>query len=136
VSPTWVVALTVALFFFVFVILFTLAVRYGTAYVGRILGARINTLHRDAEFILDTEMIPTTWLEPPPANSARRPAWERRQKQRALKKLKQLHAYMRNTPSISDIESREYILAEFGRIRKKWVETDLDQISALPTNQT
>ncbi len=130
------VALTVALFFFIFVTLFTLAVRYGTAYVGRILGERINALHRNAESILDSDRIPATWLEPIPSDPAKRPAWERRQKRRALKKLKKLQSYMQNTPSISDIESREYVLAELSRIREKWVESDLVQIAALHANQT
>lgn len=118
------VALAVALYFLIFVILFTLAARYGTAYVGRILGEKINALHQDAEYILDTEQIPPTWLEPAPTNPAKHPAWKRRQKRRALKKLKKLQSYMQNTPSIADIESREYVLAEFSRIREQWREDD------------
>lgn len=120
------VALTVALFFFLFVILFTLAVRYGTAYVGRILGEKINTLHHDAEYILDTECIPPTWLELPPPEPAKHPAWEKRQKRRALQKLKKLQAYMQNTPSIADIESREVVLAELAQIHAKWQEREIN----------
>ena len=123
-------ALTVALFFFLFVIFFTLAVRYGTAYIGRVLGYRINALHRDCESILDTRLIPTAWLEPPPSDPAHYPAWERRQKRRAPKKLQELYTYMQNTLSISDIESREDVLEELRRIREKWQESDLVEISA------
>lgn len=129
------VALTVALFFFLFVILFTLAVRYGSTYIGRVLGERINALHHDAESILDTALIPTTWLEPLPKDPARYPAWERRQKRRVLKKLQKLQSYMQNTPSISDIESREVVLEELSRIREQWLERDLVEISALYINQ-
>lgn len=129
---TLAVALTVALFFFLFVILFTLAVRYGTAYVGRVLGEKIHALHQDAEYILETERIPPAWLEPAPSEPAKRSAWERRQKRRALKKLKKLQSYMQNTPSIADIESREVVLTEFSRIRTQWQDGELSVISAAP----
>lgn len=129
-------ALAVALYFFIFVILFTLAARYGTEYVGRILGEKINALHQDAETILNTEQIPVTWLEPAPPDPAKHPAWARRQKRRALKKLKKLQSYMQNTPSISDVESREYVLAELSRIREQWISSDLAQIAAPHASQT
>lgn len=125
------VALVVALYFFIFVILFTLAVRYGTAYVGRRLGEKINALHHDAEYILDTGRIPPAWLTPPPADPAKRPAWERRQKRRALKKLKHLKSYMQNTPSIADVESREVVLFELDSIQQQWMQSDFEQISKI-----
>ena len=122
------VALVVALYFFIFVILFTLAVRYGTAYVGCVMGEKINASHHDAEYILETERIPATWLEPPPVDPTKRLAWEQRQKRRALKKLKHLQAYMQNTPSIADVESREIVLGDLAAIRAQWQERALDEI--------
>lgn len=116
--------------FLAFVAFFTLAAVQGTRRAGRIMGTRVHALHQAAESILDTERIPALWLAAPPAAPARRPPWQRRQRRRALRKLGRLRAYMRSTPSIADIETREYILAELERIGEQWRTRDWPQIMA------
>lgn len=114
--------------FLAFVAFFTLAAVQGTRRAGRIMGTRVNALHQAAESILDTERIPALWLAAPPVAPARRPPWQRRQRRRALRKLGRLRAYMRSTPSIADVETREYILAELERIGEQWRTRDWSQI--------
>lgn len=116
--------------FLAFVVLFTLAAVQGTRLAGRIMGERINALHQAADIILQTECIPAAWLEALPRD--RREQWQRRQKRRALRRLGKLRTYMQDTPSISDVASREYILAELDRIRARWQASDPDLIIVMP----
>ncbi len=100
--------------FLIFIVVFTLAAVHGTRLAGRVMGARVNALHQEIETILETERIPEAWLDPHPAN-------DRRQLRRALRRLRKTRAYIERTPSISDVESREYILSELDRIRDQWL---------------
>ena len=99
--------------FLIFIVVFTLAAVHGTRLAGRVMGARVNALHQEIETILETERIPEAWLDPRPAN-------DQRQLRRALRRLRKTRAYIERTPSISDVESREYILSELDRIRDQW----------------
>lgn len=110
--------------FLAFVAFFTLAAVQGTRRAGRIMGTRVHALHQAAESILATERIPSLWLAAPPAAPPRRRQWQRRQRRRALRKLGRLRAYMRSTPSIADVETREYVLAELERIGEQWRTRD------------
>ena len=103
--------------FLIFIVVFTLAAVHGTRLAGRVMGARVNALHQEIETILETERIPETWLDPRPANDCRA---AQRQLRRALRRLRKTRAYIERTPSISDVESREYILSELDRIRDQW----------------
>ena len=103
--------------FLIFIIVFTLAAVHGTRLAGRVMGARVNALHQEIETILETERIPEAWLDPRPVDDRR---WARRQQRRALRRLRKVRAYIERTPSISDVESREYILSELDRIRDLW----------------
>jgi hypothetical protein len=119
----------VALFvlgFLIFIVVFTLAAVHGTRLAGRVMGARVNALHQAIETILETERIPEAWLDPRHANDRRA---EQRQLRRALRRLHKVRAYIERTPSISDIESREYILSELDRIGDLWRAGE----SGLPT---
>ena len=104
--------------FLIFIVVFTLAAVHGTRLAGRVMGARVNALHQEIETILETERIPEAWLDPRPAN-------DRRQLRRALRRLRKTRAYIERTPSISDVESREYILSELDRIRDQWLAGEL-----------
>ena len=104
--------------FLIFIVVFTLAAVHGTRLAGRVMGARVNALHQEIETILETERIPEAWLDPRPAN-------DRRQLRRALRRLHKTRAYIERTPSISDVESREYILSELDRIRDQWLAGEL-----------
>ena len=106
-----------ALGFLIFIIVFTLAAVHGTRLAGRVMGTRVNALHQEIETILETERIPEAWLDPRPDDD---PRWAPRQQRRALRRLRKTRAYIERTPSISDIESREYILSELDRIRDQW----------------
>ncbi len=99
--------------FLIFIVVFTLAAVHGTRLAGRVMGTRVNALHQEIETILETERIPEAWLDPRPAN-------DQRQLRRALRRLRKTRAYIERTPSISDVESREYILSELDRIRDQW----------------
>jgi len=114
----------VAVGFLVFVVLFTLAAVQGTRTAGRVMGERINALHRAAEIILDTERIPAAWLEPAPTAPDRVRRWELRQKRRAVRRIRKLRTYMQRTPCISDVESREFLMTELDRIRDQWRASD------------
>ncbi len=104
--------------FLIFIVVFTLAAVHGTRLAGRVMGARVNALHQEIETILETERIPEAWLDPRPAN-------DQRQLRRALRRLRKTRAYIERTPSISDVESREYILSELDRIRDQWLAGEL-----------
>ena len=108
--------------FLIFIIVFTLAAVHGTRLAGRVMGARVNALHQAIETILETERIPNAWLDPRPDNDHR---WAPRQQRRALRRLRKVRAYIERTPSISDVESREYILSELDRIRDLWQAGEL-----------
>ncbi len=56
--------------FLAFIILFTLAVRYGAVFAGRIMGRKVYATHHAMETILDTEKIPPEWIEPLPREPA------------------------------------------------------------------
>lgn len=103
--------------FLLFIVVFTLAAVHGTRLAGRVMGERVNALHHTIETILETERIPEAWLDPRPANDRRA---AQRQLRRALRRLRKTRAYIERTPSISDVESREYILSELDRIRDQW----------------
>ena len=103
--------------FLIFIVVFTLAAVHGTRLAGRVMGARVNALHHAIETILETEQIPEAWLDPRPAADHR---WTQKQQRRALRRLRKVRAYIERTPSISDVESREYILSELDRIRDQW----------------
>ncbi len=103
--------------FLIFIVVFTLAAVHGTRLAGRVMGERVNALHHTIETILETEQIPEAWLDPGPANDRRA---AQRQLRRALRRLRKARAYIERTPSISDVESREYILSELDRIRDQW----------------
>lgn len=103
--------------FLIFIVVFTLAAVHGTRLAGRVMGKRVNALHHALETILETEQIPEAWLEPRRADDHRA---AQRQLRRALRRLRKIRAYIERTPSISDIESREYILLELDRIRDQW----------------
>ncbi len=120
------VAIVIVVSFLAFVVLFTLAAVHGTRVAGQVMGTRIKNLHEAAESILDTEQIPAQWLEAPPADSGHCAQWQQRQVRRAVRKLGRLQTYMERTPSISDVESREYILAELERIGTQWQRGDLN----------
>ncbi len=122
----------VAIGFLVFVALFTLAAVQGTRMAGRAMGERINAMHRAAEVILDTERIPAEWLEHAPAAPDRLRRWELRQKRRAIRRIRKLHTYMQRTPCISDVESREFLMAELDRIRGQWLTSAPDVIVPTP----
>ncbi len=104
--------------FLIFIVVFTLAAVHGTRLAGRIMGERVNALHHAIETILETERIPEAWLDPRPANDRQA---AQRQLRRALRRLRKTRAYIERTPSISDVESREYILSELDRIRDQWL---------------
>ncbi|MCY3659569.1 MAG: hypothetical protein OXG36_11195 [Caldilineaceae bacterium] len=108
--------------FLIFIVVFTLAAVHGTRLAGRIMGERVNALHHAIETILETERIPEAWLDPRPANDRRA---AQRQLRRALRRLRKTRAYIERTPSISDVESREYILSELDRIRDQWLAGEL-----------
>ena len=108
--------------FLLFIVVFTLAAVHGTRLAGRIMGERVNALHHAIETILETERIPEAWLEPRPADDRRS---MQRQQRRALRRLHQARKYIERTPSISDVESREYILSELDRIRDQWLAGEL-----------
>ena len=108
--------------FLLFIVVFTLAAVHGTRLAGRIMGERVNALHHAIETILETERIPESWLEPRPADDRRS---MQRQQRRALRRLHQTRKYIERTPSISDVESREYILLELDRIRDQWLAGEL-----------
>ena len=129
------VIIIIVISFFVFIILFTLAARYGTMYAGRILGTKINATHRALEYILDTDMIPREWIGAAPGEPSKVDAWKRRQKRKAIKRLKQLRSYVENTPSISDLESREYVLSELRRIEEKWIQGDIIELTEVRSNR-
>lgn len=103
--------------FLLFIVVFTLAAVHGTRLAGRVMGARVNALHHAIETILETEQIPEAWLDSHPTADHR---WTRKQQRRALRRLRKVRAYIERTPSISDVESREYILSELDRIRDQW----------------
>ncbi len=118
--------------FLAFIILFTLAVRYGAVFAGRIMGRKVYATHHAMETILDTEKIPPEWLEPPPREPAQAAQWQDRQKRRALEKLAELHKYAENTPAFEDAESRLYVLDELERIQNQWTERRFDEITVTP----
>lgn len=115
--------------FLVVIVLFTLAARYGTVYAGRILGARVYAIHHAVEHILEAESIPPEWIEPAPHDPSRQQRWEQRQKRRVLRKLRKLCSYLETTPSVSDVETREYVLGELRRIEQVWIRSDLAEIA-------
>ena len=104
--------------FLIFIIVFTLAAVHGTRLAGRVMGERVNALHHAIETILETERIPEAWLDPRRAGDHRS---VQRQRRRALRRLRQARKYIERTPSIADVESREYILSELDRIRDQWL---------------
>ena len=112
-----------------FIVLFTLALRYGAVFAGQIMGQRVHASHRAMEIILDSEKIPQEWLEPAPREPAQIPMWQQRQKRQAIKKLRELRSYAENTPAFSDPESREFVLAELARIQGQWAELDFADIT-------
>lgn len=116
--------LVLALCFLAFVVLFTLAALHGTRIAGRMMGKRVNALHQAAESILETGDIPAAWLEPAPSDAQRRTRWAQRQQRRAVRRLRKVRVYMERTPSISDVESREYIATELDRIRERWAGSE------------
>ena len=114
--------LIVILAFLVFISMFALAARFGTKFAGRILGDKINGLHRAAEHILDTGEVPPEWQDARPhkpggGESAETPTPITRANVRRLSKLIR---YMQRSPVFADIESREYVLAELERVRRTW----------------
>ena len=103
--------------FLIFIVVFTLAAVHGTRLAGRVMGARVNALHHAIETILETEQIPEAWLDSRRTGDRRS---AQRQQRRALRRLHQTRRYIERTPSISDVESREYILSELDRIGDQW----------------
>jgi len=126
--------LLVILAFLAFVILFTLAVRYGAVFAGRIMGRKVYATHHAMETILDTEKIPPEWLEPAPHEPAQAAQWQERQKRRALEKLQELRKYAENTPAFEDRESREFVLSELARIQDAWTAHTFDEICGTPSS--
>ena len=120
----------IALSFLVLIVLFTLAARYGTVVAGRILGQRVYDTHHAAEHILDTRTIPVEWLQPEPPGADGDAAWQQRQRGRAIRRLRKLRSYMQHTPSIQDVETREYVLAELARVEGEWRQRDYAEIVA------
>ena len=112
--------------FLIFIVVFTLAAVHGTRLAGRVMGERVNALHHTIETILETERIPEAWLDPHPANDRRA---AQRQLRRALRRLRKTRAYIERTPSISDVESREYILSELDRIRDQWQSGEAESLT-------
>lgn len=121
-------ALLAVVAFLGFIVLLTLAVRYGAVFAGRIMGRQTSATHHAMEFILDTEKIPQEWLEPAPREPAQAAQWQQRQKRRAIEKLKELRTYAENTPAFEDRESREYVLGELARIQEQWSQRDFTDI--------
>ncbi len=124
--------------FLAFIFLFTIAVRYGTLLAGRIVGQKVSATHHMLEAILDTEKIPPEWLDPAPREPAQVAAWQARQRDRAIEKLKTLHKYAENSPAFEDRESREYVLLELERIQEQWATRPFAEIagtSASPPSQ-
>ncbi len=117
-----------------FIILLTLAMRYGAVFAGRLMGQKVYATHRAMETILDTEKIPPEWLEPAPRDPAQVARWQERQKHQALKKLKDLREYAENTPAFEDSETREQVLRELERIHGQWTVSRFDEITAASGN--
>jgi hypothetical protein len=115
-----------------FIVLFTLAVRYGTMAAGSMMGSKIHASHHAMEHILDTEKIPPEWLEPAPREPAQLVKWQQRQKRRSRQKLNQLITYAENTPAFADAGSRIYVLDELARIQNEWAERDFAEITDTP----
>lgn len=120
---------TVVVSFFVLVTLLTLAIYYGTQYAGRVMGNRVNAMHRAAEYILDTAKVPQEWMTPLPDDRTREEKYKGQQKQKAIKKLRKLLSYFETTPCFSDAESREYVLGELRRIEQAWIQADWDEMA-------
>jgi hypothetical protein len=124
--------LLVILVFLGFIVLLTLAIRYGVMVAGKMMGRQVNASHRAMEHILNTEKIPPEWLEPAPADPAQAVQWQQRQRHNALERLRKLQSYAETTPAFEDAESRMYVLDELTRIREQWANLDFTQIADAP----
>ncbi|MCP4399916.1 MAG: hypothetical protein GY801_21745 [bacterium] len=97
--------------FLVLIIIFSLLTVYGIRYIGSIVGRRVNEIHRQAEYILDYERVPTHWIREYHGDTAKQPdkqaRWRKREKSRYLRKLKKLSQYFTNTPVFDDMSSRQ-----------------------------
>ena len=122
-------ALFIIVAFLGFIVLFTLAVRYGAVFAGNLMGRRVYAMHRAMEYILDTEKIPQEWLEPAPQEPTQIAEWQQRQRQNALARLGKLQTYAENTPAFEDAESRLYVLDELARIREQWASFDFAELT-------
>ncbi len=114
--------------FLILVVLFTFAAWYGTKRAGEVLGRKVNAAHHAAEYILDTAKVPPEWVEVEYQPHIPNPKWERRQKRKAIRKLKKLRSYLERTPCFTDVGSRELVLAELQRVERLWLQGDLAEI--------
>jgi hypothetical protein len=114
--------------FIIFIVLFALAARYGAKYSGRILGAKIDEIHRAAEHILETEKAPPSWLRERDPSSLISERSLHIEKRNSLRRLKKMVKYMQRTPTFTDVESREFVISELQRIRELWEVREISEL--------
>ena len=127
-------SIIILLEFLALIIVLSLIMFYGVRYIGRLVGSRVNDIHKEAEYILNCERVPASWVREPPGNAAQQSTKQirrrKKEKRRYLRRLKKLQRYFSNAPVFEDITSRQQALFELERIEEYWQQADWDEITS------
>ncbi len=92
----------------------------------RLIELFIGSKHADADEILQTRRIPTSWCIKTPKKGA--PSRRRITKRKALRRLWRVIKYFKRTPLVDTEETRARIIRDLGNVYRAWSEADLSSI--------
>ena len=123
--------LTFFLFFLLFIVLFTLAIRTGLAFMGRLAGRHVRRQHEAAEYIINTGKVPDEWF----GKMGTGGGWQRAgttaaTHARVLQRLAKLILYFERSSLVDGEPARQLLLDELQRVRRFWQESQREQMHA------
>ena len=103
-----------AVAFLIFVVLLTVLVRIGAAWIGRAAGRATRRRFEQAEHIIETGRPPEAWL------GAAAKLGDHRRRADLLRRLDGLLEFFRTSPVVADEPTRELLLNRLRAMREQW----------------
>ncbi len=130
--------LKVTLLFLGFIVFFVLTLRLAVILMGRFAGVYVDKKHKAAETIVNTGRAPKDWTskferkikltKEAGGSPSRIMAIKEKARGTLLKKIDQLTEYFKASTLVQDEETRQILLNELRKARRRWEEEDWEEI--------